>query len=175
MLNKIKNIISKAFICFITFFVCIQVQAMHCNYIQEEQVHYSANLNNIHLNAYHVLNEIHHAKQNNYAHVRYWTRNGTDYVSYNGGLHYYSTKPWHNREGRLPNLSTEHTWWQGNLVRREFYVEHDIVPYYQGINRGSHRVVYNSYTGESFYTADHYNSFVRIQSNWTNGYTFVPH
>ncbi len=170
MLNKFKII----FIYFISFFVCLQTQAMHCNYNQEEQVHYSANLNNIPINAYQVLNEIHFARQNNYAHVSYWNRNGTDYVSYNG-RHYFSTKPWHNREGTLPNLNTEHTWWQGNVVQREFYIEHDIVPYYEGINRGSHRVVYNSNTGESFYTADHYNSFVRIQSNWTNGYTFIQH
>ena len=48
---------------------------MHCNYIQgRANLHYSTNLNNIHLNAYHVLNEIHHTKQNNYAHVRYWTQ-----------------------------------------------------------------------------------------------------
>ena len=155
--------------------ICAQANSMHCNTVQQEQTHYYTNINNIPNEVYQVINNIYHARINNYSNTNIWSRFGTDYISYNGGIHYYSTKPWHNREQQLPILNSQHNWWPGNNNQREFYIEHDIIPYNQGINRGSHRIIYNSFTGESFYTADHYNSFVRIQRNWTNDYTFIIH
>jgi hypothetical protein len=166
--NYLLNIILNIFIIFISF----QANAINCHINQENQNHYYTNVNNIPHEVYYVLSEIQNAKANNYSFVQAWTRSGTDYVSYNGGIHYYSTKPWHNREGRLPVLNNYQSWLHGSQIQREFYIEHDIIPYYQGINRGSHRIIYNTLSGESFYTADHYNTFVRIQNNWTN-YNYI--
>ena len=69
----------------------------------------------------------------------------------NGGkpLPGYISKIFQNRKGLLPKAGK--------------YMEHDIKPLMEGVNRGGERLVIDANTGRSWYTSTHYESFVEIK------------
>lgn len=61
----------------------------------------------------------------------------------------YMSKPFENREGLLPKDGK--------------YIEHDIKPWIEMVNRGKERLVIDINNGRTWYTSTHYNSFVEIK------------
>ena len=42
-------------------------------------------------------------------------------------------------------------------------MEHDIKPFVEGLNRGTHRLVVDTMTGRAWYTPDHYESWIEMK------------
>jgi len=61
----------------------------------------------------------------------------------------YMSKPFENREGLLPKAGK--------------YIEHDIKPLLEGVNRGKERLIIDINNGRTWYTSTHYESFVEIK------------
>ena len=53
--------------------ICAQANSMHCNTVQQEQTHYYTNINNIPNEVYQVINNIYHARINNYSNTNIWS------------------------------------------------------------------------------------------------------
>lgn len=81
--------------------------------------------------------------------LQYIQKNGKAPNGYIGG------KKFHNREKKLPQLN--------NINELATYTEWDVNPKVQNKNRGTQRIVISN-DGTAWYTADHYNTFIKINA-----------